>query len=39
MARIANRGAVAATMSAPGWIEAGSTHSAAMLKSWVFYRS
>src|SRR6478736_1455236 len=38
VARIANRDAVAATLTAPGWIAAGSTHSAAMLKSWVFYR-
>jgi hypothetical protein len=38
VARIANRGAVAATMSAPGWTAAGSTHSAALLKSWLFYR-
>jgi hypothetical protein len=38
VARIANRDAVDATLSAPGWIAAGSTHSAAMLKSWVVYR-
>ena len=38
VARVANRGDVLATMSAAGWTPAGETHSAAMLKSWVFYR-
>ena len=38
VARVANRGAVAATLSAAGWTAVGSTHSASLLKSWVFYR-
>jgi hypothetical protein len=38
VARIANRDAVTATVSAAGWVQAGETQSAAMLKSWLFYR-
>ena len=38
VARVANRGDVAATLSAAGWTAVGSTHSASLLKSWVFYR-
>ncbi|SDU86262.1 hypothetical protein SAMN04488544_1126 [Microlunatus sagamiharensis] len=38
VARIANRAAVGADLTASGWTSVGSTRSAAMLKSWVLYR-
>ena len=38
VARVANRAAVGADLTAAGWTTVGSTRSAAMLKSWVLYR-
>ena len=38
VARVANRGDIGATMTAAGWTEAGSSHSAGLLKATVLYK-